>query len=117
MSEKNDVSAVIDDHALEKVPDSERQGWLQLSWGTAGIVTTLIQLFFGALVTFVAGIKIGIIAGLLVTLIGGLLGWGVGHIAFRSGLSSTVMARYYGFGSKGSVIASATFGNTNILNY
>lgn len=109
MSEK-EMNSVIEDHALDKVPDSERQGWLQLSWGTAGIVTTLIQLFFGALVTFVAGIKIGIIAGILVTIIGGLLGWGVGHIAFRSGLSSTVMARFYGFGQKGSFIASAIFG-------
>lgn len=109
MSGKN-INEVIEDHALEKVPDSDRQGWLRLTWGTAGIVTTLIQLFFGALVTFAAGIKIGIIAGLFVTLVGGLLGWGVGHIAYKSGLSSTVMARYYGFGNKGSVIASAIFG-------
>jgi cytosine permease len=109
MSDK-DVSAIIEDHALDQVPDSERQGWLKLSWGTAGIVTTLIQLFFGALVTFVAGIKIGIIAGILVTIVGGLIGWGVGHVAYRSGLSSTVMARFYGFGSKGSIIASVIFG-------
>ncbi|RXT08033.1 cytosine permease [Ammoniphilus sp. CFH 90114] len=109
MSEK-DLNTVIEDHALEQVPESERQGWLQLSWGTAGIVTTLIQLFFGALVTFVAGIKLGIIAGIFVTIVGGLLGWGVGHIAYRSGLSSTVLARYYGFGTKGSVVASVIFG-------
>lgn len=109
MSEKN-MQSVIEDHALESVPESERQGWLSLSWNTAGIATTLIQLFFGALVTFVAGIKIGIIAGLIVTVVGGALGWAVGHIAFKSGLSSTVMSRMYGFGNKGSIIASAIYG-------
>ncbi|MEO8806949.1 MAG: hypothetical protein ABI433_12775 [Burkholderiaceae bacterium] len=45
----------IVDHALESVPRDARQNWLTLSWNTAGIVTTLVQLFFGALVTFVAG--------------------------------------------------------------
>ncbi|WP_211207983.1 purine-cytosine permease family protein, partial [Effusibacillus pohliae] len=109
MSSK-DLHAVIEDHALEEVPESERKGWLSLSWNTAGIVTTLIQLFFGALVTFAAGIKIGIMAGIFVTVIGGLLGWAVGHIAYKSGLSSTVMSRYYGFGNKGSLIASAIYG-------
>jgi len=109
MSNKK-IQSVIEDHALESVPESERQGWLRLSWNTAGIVTTLIQLFFGALVTFAAGIKIGILAGLIVTIIGGGLGWAVGHIAYRSGLSSTVMSRMYGFGNKGSVIASAIYG-------
>lgn len=100
----------MEDHALESVPESERKGWLSLTWNTAGIVTTLIQLFFGVLVTFAAGIKIGLIAGVIVTIVGGLLGWGVGHIAFKSGLSSTVMSRLYGFGIKGSILPSIIFG-------
>src|SRR4030095_7188126 len=86
------------------------KNWLQLSWSTAGIVTTLVQLFVGALTTFVAGIQIGILAGLLVTVIVARLGWGVGHIAYRSGLSSTVLSRYYGFGHKGSLVTALTFG-------
>jgi cytosine permease len=109
MSNK-DIQSVIEDHALESVPESERQGWLSLSWNTAGIVTSLIQLFFGALITLAAGIKIGITAGIIVTIVGGALGWAVGHIAYRSGLSSTFMSRIYGFGNKGSVIASAIYG-------
>lgn len=108
--DKQQLSAATDDHALETVPESARHGWLRLTWSTAGIVTTLIQMFVGALVTFVAGIKIGIIAGLFVTVVGALLGWGLGHIAYRSGYSSTVMARNYGFGIKGSIIASLIFG-------
>ena len=52
------TQAAIEDHALETVPAADRKSWLALSWSTAGIVTSLIQLFFGALVTFVAGFHI-----------------------------------------------------------
>jgi cytosine permease len=99
----------IEDHALESVPAHARRSWLTLSWNTAGIVTTLVQLFFGALVTFVAGLKLALLAGLLVTVIGGALGWLIGHVAYRSGLSSTVMARRFGFGVRGSALASLIF--------
>jgi len=72
----HDLKEMIEDHALERVPDSHRQGWLALSWNTAGIVTTLVQIFFGALVTFVAGFRIALAAGILVTMMGALLGYG-----------------------------------------
>lgn len=100
---------LIEDHALEQVPKADRQGWLALTWNTAGIVTTLIQLFFGALLTFVAGLKIAVICGVIVTIVGGTLGSMVGHIAYKSGLSSTVMSRFFGFGKQGSIIASLIF--------
>lgn len=103
------LSEAIEDHALERVPDADRRGWLALSWNTAGIVTTLIQLFLGALVTFVAGFRIALLAGVCVTVVGALLGWACGHVAYRSGLSSTVMSRKFGFGRKGSIIASLIF--------
>ncbi|GAB6848352.1 purine-cytosine permease family protein [Paraburkholderia kururiensis] len=103
------LGSVMEDHALERVPDNARQGWLALSWNTAGIVTTLVQLFLGALVTFVAGLKIALLAGVCVTVLGALLGWACGHVAYRSGLSSTVMSRHYGFGQKGSIISSLIF--------
>ena len=104
-----DLGQRAEDHALDVVPLEERRNWLTLSWNTAGIVTTLVQLFFGALVTFVAGFQIAFLAGLTVTVVGALLGWGIGNVAFRTGLSSTVMARRYGFGERGSAIASLIF--------
>ena len=100
----------MEDHALESVPNDQRQNWLQITWGTAGIVTTLIQLFIGALVTFVAGLTLGVLAGVLVTIIGGLLGWGAGHIAYRTGLSSSMMSREHGFGVRGSMLLAAVYG-------
>lgn len=108
--ESNELNKKMEDHALEPVPDSERQNWLSLSWNTAGIVTTLIQLFLGALVAFVAGLQIAIMAGVFVVIIGFLMGWGVGHIGFRRGCSSTLISRTYGLGKRGSLLASAIFG-------
>ncbi len=103
------IKAVMEDHALEPVPESERKNWLALTWNTAGICTTLIIIFFGALLTYVAGIKIALICGVLVTLVGGTLGSITGHLAYKTGFSSTVMARFLGFGKKGSIIASLIF--------
>ena len=110
MTETNSIAASIEDHALEMVPASDRQGWLQLSWNTVGIVTTLIQLFVGALTAFVAGMPIALLGGFIVMVIGALLGWGVGHIAYKTGLSSTVMSRIHGFGKNGSMITAIIFG-------
>lgn len=36
----------MEDHALESVPEADRIGWLKISWNTAGLVTTLVMLFF-----------------------------------------------------------------------
>ena len=107
---KPDLSTKIEDYALEAVPDSERQNWLKLSWNTAGIVTTLIQLFIGALAAFVAGMRIAIICGVIVVIIGWIMGWAVGNISYRKGLSSTLLSRTYGLGIKGSVLASLILG-------
>jgi len=104
------LSSKIEDHALEAVPIGDRQSWWQLAWSTVGVGTTLVALFLGALVTFAAGMKVGILAGIFVSLIVGLMGWGVGHIAYRTGLSSSVLARWYGFGKKGSSIVALSFG-------
>ena len=110
MHQPNQLAARSDDHALEPVPGGARQNWLQLSWSTAGIVTTLVQLFLGALTTFVAGFRIAIVAGVAVTIIGSLLGWGMGHVAYRTGLASTVLSRRHGLGQRGSVLLALVFG-------
>ena len=105
----NRLSETIEDHALERVPDDQRQGWLSLTWSTAGVVVSLVQLFFGALVTFVAGFQVAVIAGLIVALVCWPLSWASSHVAYRTGLSSTVMSRYFGFGKNGSIISSIIY--------
>ncbi len=110
MSEPTSLQEVIEDHALERVPDAQRHSWLDLSWNTVGIVTTLIQLYIGAMICFAAGIYIGMLAGITVALVGGVLGWGVGHVAHHSGLASSLMSRIYGFGVRGSILTASIFG-------
>lgn len=107
---ERNLSEVIEDHALESVPEDQRKSGWSLAWSTTGIVTTLVQLLIGSYVTAVAGVGLGILAGVLVCVFGAMLGWLVGHISYREGLSSTVAGRFYGFGVRGSLIASAIFG-------
>lgn len=76
---------------------------------TAGIASTLVEVAIAAAVTMIAGVGWGILAGVLVAVFGGALGWLVGHVAYVSGTSSTVTARYYGLGRRGSVLASLIF--------
>ena len=103
------LSETIEDHALERVPDDQRQGWLALTWNTAGVVVSLVQLFFGALVTFVAGFKLALLAFVIVAAVCIPLSWASAHVAYRTGLSSTVLSRYFAFGRRGSVVASLIF--------
>lgn len=99
-----------DDHALESVPPEDRRSWLKLSWNTVGIVTTLVALYLGALLTFVAGVRVALTGGLIVAGIACVLGWAVGHVAYATGKSSGLLARHHGFGVQGSVIMSSVFG-------
>jgi cytosine permease len=69
-----------------------------------------VNLFFGALVAFAAGMKIALLAGIVVAVLGSALGWLVGHVGYKSGTSSTVLSRRYGFGHRGSALASVIFG-------
>lgn len=104
-----DIKAQIEDYALTAVPaEARRSGW-GLLMNTSGIVSTLIQLAIGASVTLIAGVFWGILAGVIVAVFGGTLGWLVGHVAYQNGTSSTVTARFYGLGSRGSVVASLIY--------
>ncbi len=103
-------SEIIDDYALGRVPQARRKSGWSLSWLSMGIVSTLVQLDIGYFVAAVAGMKLAIIADVLVAIFGGTLGWAVSRVSFAEKLSSTVTSRFYGFGARGSVIASAIFG-------
>lgn len=103
------LRARMEDHALTAVPESERRSGWGLMTNTAGIASTLIQLAIGGSVTLIAGVWWGLLAGVVVAVFGGTLGWLVGHVAYKSGTSSTVTARFYGLGTKGSALASLIF--------
>ena len=104
------LSAIIEDHALERVPDGERENWVRISWNTVGLITTLVIMFFGALVCFVAGVKIALLAGVTAFVIGSVLAWALARVTVETGLSSTLITRQYGLGVRGSALASVIFG-------
>ncbi|MFB3077049.1 MAG: hypothetical protein ACE1Y4_03490, partial [Lysobacterales bacterium] len=104
------LSAIIEDHALEPVPDGERENWIKISWNTVGLITTLVIMFFGAVVCFVAGVKIALLAGTVSFVIGSALAWALARISVETGLSSTLITRRYGLGIRGSALASVIFG-------
>jgi cytosine permease len=100
----------MEDHALERVPDGERESWLKIAWNTVGLVTTLVIMFFGAVVCFVAGVKVALLAGVVSFAIGSSLGWAIARVAVETGCSSTLITRQYGLGVRGSALASIIFG-------
>lgn len=107
---RSDLGTVIEDHALERVPDGERKNWLAISWNTVGLITTLVILFFGALVCFVAGVRIALLAGLLSFSLASALGFALARISVETGYSNTLITRQYGLGNRGSALASIIFG-------
>ncbi|MFQ5982759.1 MAG: cytosine permease [Woeseiaceae bacterium] len=92
------------------MPDAERETWLKISWNTVGLVTTLVIMFFGAVVCFVAGVRIALLAGIVSFSIGSLLGWALARITVETGFSNTLITRKYGLGFRGSALASIIFG-------
>lgn len=107
---RSDIGSIIEDHALERVPNGERESWLAISWNTLGLITTLVIMFFGAVVCFVAGIKLAVLAGIVSFVIGGSLGWALARIAVDTGFSNTLITRRFGLGRRGSALASMIFG-------
>ncbi|MGH8034541.1 MAG: cytosine permease, partial [Lysobacterales bacterium] len=107
---KDSLGSLIEDHALERVPTGERENWLRIAWNTVGLVTTLVIMFFGAVVCFVAGVKIALLAGLVSFTIGSALGWAMARVTVETGYSNTLITRQYGLGRRGSALASLIFG-------
>jgi cytosine permease len=104
------LSSLMEDHALESVPAGERENWLKIAWNTVGLITTLVIMFFGAVVCFVAGVKIALLAGIVSFFIGSVLGLALARVTVETGLSNTLITREHGLGVRGSALASIIFG-------
>ena len=105
-----DTARTIDDNSLTPVPDGERKSGIYLSWLPAGVATSLLQLTIAGDITALVGSRWGLLAGAAVGTAVLVLGWLFCNIAYREGLSSTVLPRFYGLGLRGSAISSAAFG-------
>jgi cytosine permease len=105
-----DTARTIDDNSLTPVPEEERKSGTYLSWLPAGVATSLLQLTIAGDITALVGSQWGLLAGAVVGTLVLILGWLFCNIAYREGLSSTVLPRFYGLGLRGSALSSAAFG-------
>lgn len=93
-----------DDYALARVPETERYSWFSVAVQRFGQLSALAQFFLAASI----GIGMSFWHAMLAILIGSVLLEIVtiflGIAAVREGLSTSVLARWSGFGRKGSAL-------------
>lgn len=97
-----------DDYSLLRVPESERYSWWSVATQRFGQLSALAQFLLGATLglgmTFwhaVLAITLGSVLLEIVTIF-------IGVIGVREGLSTSVLARWTGFGAKGSALIGLT---------
>lgn len=106
----SDRAVKAEDHALGRVPASWRKSGWELSKSTVGIATALVIFAIGGFAVILAGFTWGLVAGAAVATLGAVLSILVGRISYVEGVSATVASRFYGFGFKGSALATVIFG-------
>lgn len=97
-----DVAVGRDDFALERVPLSERYSWLSVATQRFGQIACMSQFLLGATLGFGMGLWDAVLAITLGCVILEIVAIAVGIAGQREGLSTSVLARWTGFGSTGS---------------
>lgn len=108
-SAESSLTAAAEDHALVSVPMSDRKSGVQLSLSPVSVATALVIFAIGGFTVVLAGFTVGIIVGVITAIFGVFLGNALGRMAFKTGLSSTITSRFFGFGRSGSSIGSTIF--------
>jgi cytosine permease len=97
-----DVHVGNDDHALERVPESERYPWISVAMQRFGQIACMSQFLLGATLGFGMTLGNAILAITLGCVILEIVAVAIGIAGQREGLSTSVLARWAGFGSVGS---------------
>ena len=108
-SVESSLAAAAEDHALASVPAQDRKSGLQLSLSPVSVATALVIFAIAGFTVVLAGFAVGLLAGVLVAILGAFLGKALGTMAHRTGMSSTITSRFFGFGLRGSSIGSVIF--------
>ncbi|MGB3374887.1 MAG: hypothetical protein WBA87_07090 [Microbacterium sp.] len=103
------LARAAEDHSLQSVPSAERRSGWSLALSPVSVATALVIFAIGGFAVMLAGFAVGLTAGIVVAVLAFALGKALGTIAFRTGVSSTVTSRLFGFGRRGSVLGSAIF--------
>lgn len=104
MSEQKNVGA--DDFALERVPIAKRQHWVKVAVQRFGQLSALSQFLLGAALGFGMTFGDAMLAILFGTIILEVVAVMTGILGQREGLSTSVLARWTGFGKYGSALIS-----------
>ncbi|GAA2207491.1 cytosine permease [Nonomuraea monospora] len=105
------ASAVgVDDYALTRVPQSARYSWWSVAVQRFGQVSALSQFLLGATLGFGMGFWEAFLALTLGAVILEVVAVFVGVIGVREGLSTSMLARWTGFGRSGSALIGLAIG-------
>jgi cytosine permease len=105
------ASAVgVDDYALTRVPQSARYSWWSVAVQRFGQVSALSQFLLGATLGFGMGFWEAFVALTLGAVILEVVAVFVGIIGMREGMSTSMLARWTGFGRSGSALIGLAIG-------
>src|SRR5690625_2729873 len=96
----------VDDYALERVPVNRRQHWIKVAVQRFGQLSALSQFLLGAALGFGMTFWDSMLAILLGTVILEVVAIMTGILGMREGLSTSMLARWTGFGRYGSSVIS-----------
>lgn len=102
----NNLENLMEDFALEPVPQHVRRPWKEIAVIQVGISSSLAVLMTGGLVTFMAGFWMGMLAAFISFLVSTFFTYSLGLISLRDGYSSNIISRAYAFGTRGSTLGS-----------
>ncbi|GAB2991453.1 cytosine permease [Amycolatopsis acidiphila] len=103
-------SVGVDDYALTRVPESARYSWWSVAVQRFGQVSALSQFLLGATVGFGMAFWQAFLAFTLGSVILELIMILVGVMGMREGLSTSMIARWTGFGRGGSALIGLAIG-------
>jgi cytosine permease len=103
-------SVGVDDYALTRVPDQARYSWWSVAVQRFGQVSALSQFLLGATVGFGMSFWPAVLAFTLGSVILELITILVGVIGVREGLTTSMIARWTGFGRGGSALIGLAIG-------
>jgi cytosine permease len=123
VTSKTDLAAerASDDYPLERVPERARYWWVTVAVQRFGQMSSLAQFLLGATLGFGMTFGDSVLAITLGAVILEVVAIAVGIAGMREGLSTSVLARWTGFGARGSallglVIAGSATGWFGIQN-
>jgi cytosine permease len=93
-----------DDYPLERVPERARYGWVTVAVQRFGQMSSLAQFLIGATLGFGMSFGQSVLAITLGAVVLEVVAIAVGIAGMREGLSTSVLARWAGFGVHGSAV-------------